>query len=494
MQTTDTILSIDQGTTGATVILFDRQGQPVAKGYREFMQHYPQPGWVEHDPEEIWAVTLEAIGEALAKAPNACPAAVGITNQRETTVIWDRQTGKPIHPAIVWQCRRTSPDCDRLKEAGLAEVIRQKTGLVVDAYFSGTKIAWLLDHVPQARARAEEGRLCFGTIDSWLLWKLTGGKAHVTDVTNASRTMLYNIHSLRWDEELCRALRIPASLLPETRPSSDIYGHTEGVGSLPAGLPIAGIAGDQQAALFGQACFQAGMAKNTYGTGCFLLMNTGERPVPSEKGLLTTLAWQVGSRVEYALEGSVFIAGAAIQWLRDGLKLIAEAAETEKMAESIPDTGGVYLVPAFVGLGAPYWDMYARGTLTGLTRGTGREHLARAALEAIAYQTRDVLDTMTAESGIILQELRADGGATANRFLMQFQADLLDVPVALPTVTETTAQGAAFLSGLAVGFWESREEVASIWQAGRRFEPVMPEDERETLYSGWRQAVRKAML
>jgi len=490
MKTTDAILALDQGTTGTTVILFDRKGRILARAYREFAQHYPRPGWVEHDAEEIWAVSLEALNESLQQVPGVHPVAIGITNQRETTLIWDRATGKPIHPAIVWQCRRTAPMCDHLKARGLSDVIRQKTGLVVDAYFSATKIAWLLENVPGACARAESGRLCFGTIDSWLLWNLTGGKVHATDVSNASRTMIFNLHTLEWDMDLLTEMKIPAALLPEVRSSSEVYGHTAACGLLPSGIPIAGIAGDQQAALFGQTCFERGMAKNTYGTGCFLLMNTGDRPVPSQKGLLTTLAWKIG-RAEYALEGSVFIAGAAIQWLRDGLKLIQNASETDSIARSIPDTGGVYLVPAFVGLGAPYWDMYARGTLTGLTRGTACEHLVRAALEAIAYQTRDVLDTMTAESGIALRELRADGGATANSFLMQFQADILNVPVVLPSVTETTAQGAAFLAGLAVGLWRSREELSAIWQAARRFTPTMPDDRRTRLYQGWQEAVQR---
>ncbi|HLO02167.1 MAG TPA: glycerol kinase GlpK, partial [Symbiobacteriaceae bacterium] len=464
------VLALDQGTTSSRAILFDREGRPVGQCGQEFPQIYPEPGWVEHDPLAIWESQL-AVTRALLDRHQVQPTqitAIGITNQRETTLIWDAKTGQPIHNAIVWQCRRTAPLCDELKTAGWAEPIRQKTGLVLDAYFSGTKVRWILDHVPGARERAARGELRFGTVDTWLIWNLTGGQVHVTDYSNASRTMLFNIHTLDWDEEILAALDIPRALLPEVRPSSALYGETAPA-LFGAPIPISGCAGDQQAALFGQGCFEPGEAKNTYGTGCFMLMQTGPKAVASNHGLLTTIAWGLNGKVEYALEGSIFVAGAAIQWLRDELRIIDRADETEALARSIPDTGGVYLVPAFVGLGAPYWDSYARGTLVGLTRGSGRAQIARAALESIAYQTRDLLDAMQADSGIQLQALKVDGGAVRNDFLMQFQADLLATPVDRPVVNETTALGAAYLAGLAVGFWSDQAELRAKWQRDRTF-------------------------
>ncbi len=489
------ILALDQGTTSSRAIVFDRAGRIVSVAQEEFPQLYPQPGWVEHDPEAIWNTQLGTARQVLQEAgiEAAQVAAIGITNQRETTVVWDRRTGAPLHNAIVWQCRRTAPMCDQLRAEGWADPIQAKTGLVVDAYFSGTKLAWLLEHVPGLRSKAERGDALFGTIDSFLIWRLTGGRMHITDVSNASRTMLYNIHTLDWDGDILAELCIPRAMLPQVRPSSAVYGRID-PGLLGAEVPIAGAAGDQQAALFGQACFAPGQAKNTYGTGCFLLLNTGAQAVASERGLLTTIAWQLGDDGDatYALEGSVFIAGAAIQWLRDGLGIITHAAETEALAQGVVDTGGVYFVPAFVGLGAPYWDAYARGTIVGLTRGTDRRHLARAALEAICYQSRDLLEAMTADSGIRLQALRADGGAVANNFLMQRQADLLGVPVQRPMVTETTALGAAYLAGLAVGYWSGLEEVASQWRVEAKFAPVMPAEERDALYAGWQRAVERA--
>ena len=488
------VLALDQGTTSSRAILFDRRGTVRAAAQRELRQIYPQPGWVEHDPEEIWESQLAVAREALASAgiEPAAVAAIGITNQRETTLLWERETGRPVHNAIVWQCRRSAPLCDALKAKGLEPVVRRRTGLVIDAYFSGTKVQWLLENVPGLRPRAERGELCFGTVDTWLAWRLTGGRAFVTDYSNASRTMLFDIHRLAWDDELCAALGVPRALLPEPRPSSQVYGLAVS-GLLGAEIPIAGIAGDQQAALFGQACFRPGSAKNTYGTGCFLLVHTGDRPVASRAGLLTTIAASpVAGRAEYALEGSIFIAGAAIQWLRDGLGILASSAESEAVAASVPDNGGVYFVPAFVGLGAPHWDMYARGTILGLTRGTGRGHLVRAALEAIAYQTREVLQAAVADAGIALEELRVDGGATANDLLMQFQADVLGAPVVRPVVRETTALGAAYLAGLAVGYWASREEIAGNWAADRRFLPQMELTRREELFAGWRRAVARA--
>lgn len=488
------VLSLDQGTTSSRAVLFDRDGRALGMARRTFSQIFPQPGWVEHDPREIWESQLAVARQALAEsgvAP-ADVAAVGITNQRETTVVWDRLTGEPVCNAIVWQCRRTAPACDALTARGLAGIIREKTGLVPDPYFSGTKLAWILERVPGARARAERGELLFGTVDTWLLWNLTGGRVHATDVSNASRTLLFNIHTLRWDDDLLRALDIPAAMLPQVLPSSGRFGVTARGVLGDAEIPIAGVAGDQQAALFGQTCFEAGAAKNTYGTGCFLLQNTGPRPIPSRHGLLTTVAWQAGGETAYALEGSVFTAGAAIQWLRDEMGLIATAADSEAAAREVADTGGVYLVPAFTGLGAPYWDSRARGALFGVTRGTRRAHVVRAALEAIAYQTKDVLDAMQEDSGARLRQLRVDGGAAANDFLMQFQADLLGVPVLRPASVETTARGAAFLAGLAAGFWRDRTELAALARGGDRvFTPAMPEARRQALIDGWREAVRR---
>jgi glycerol kinase len=486
------ILALDQGTTSSRAILFDRAGAVAAVAQKEFPQLFPKPGWVEHDPAAIWSSQWEAAQEVLEKA-GASPteiAGIGITNQRETTLVWDRRTGRPIHHAIVWQDRRTAPMCDSLKRRGLARKIRQKTGLVVDAYFSATKLAWLLEHVPGARARARRGELAFGTVDSWLVWNLTGGRAHVTDPSNASRTMLFNLRTGDWDEELLALFGVPRSLLPRIRSSSEIYGEAV-LGSVP--VPIAGIAGDQQAALFGQVCHTPGMVKNTYGTGCFMLMHTGAKPIASKNNLLTTVAWRIGGKTEFALEGSVFIAGAAVQWLRDGLRLIKSSGEVESLAASVPDNGGVYLVPAFAGLGAPHWDQYARGLIAGLTRGSKAGHIARAALEGIAYQVRDVLEAMHRDAGIKLRELRVDGGACANNLLMQFQADLLGVPVVRPKVAETTALGAAYLAGLAVGFWKDRREIAAQWQADRRFKPAMKPEQRKRLTAGWEKALKRAM-
>ena len=487
------ILALDQGTTSSRAILFDHRGGVVAVAQREFPQVFPKPGWVEHDPKEIWASQIAVASEAIARsqAGTRSVAAIGITNQRETTVVWDRATGEPVCNAIVWQDRRTADRCDRLKADGFEQLVRERTGLVIDAYFSGTKLAWILDNVDGARAKAADGRLAFGTIDSWLVWQLTGGRVHVTDVSNASRTMLFNIRTLQWDDDLLRMLDIPAGLLPEVRGSSEVYGHVAAGLGLD-GVPVAGIAGDQQSALFGQMCVTPGMAKNTYGTGCFLLQNTGDRPVASENRLVTTVAWQIGGRTEYALEGSVFIGGAVVQWLRDGLGLIQHSADIERLASSVPDNGGVYLVPAFAGLGAPHWDAYARGTIVGLTRGSNAGHIARAAVESIAYQVGDLLDAVHRDAGIALGELRVDGGAARNDMLMQFQADLLGVPVVRPTVTETTAIGAAYLAGLAVGFWGSLEEIASQWTAERRFEPSMPAPEAERLRGRWHDALDRA--
>ena len=488
------ILALDQGTTSSRAILFDRKARVVSLAQREIRQIYPQPGWVEHDPLEIWESQLAVAREAIASAgvKGSQIAALGITNQRETTVLWDRATGLPVCNAIVWQCRRSAGICDALKAGGWETAVRARTGLVIDAYFSGSKIQWLLEHVPGLRVRAEAGEICFGTVDTWLAWKLSGGRAWVTDYSNASRTMLYNIHQLAWDPNLCGALGVPQAMLPEVRPSSFRYGRTT-TDLFGAEIPITGIAGDQQASLFGQACFSPGMAKNTYGTGCFLLVHTGDRPVASETGLLTTIAASpTEGRAEYALEGSIFIAGAAIQWLRDGLQVIGHSAESEALAASVPDTGGVYFVPAFVGLGAPHWDMYARGTILGITRGTTKAHLVRAALEAIAYQSREVLGAALADAGLRLEELRVDGGATANNLLMQFQADVLGTAVVRPVVKETTALGAAYLAGLAVGYWPSREEIARNWAADRRFLPAMDAARREELFAGWRRAVARS--
>jgi glycerol kinase len=492
---TSYILALDQGTTSSRSIVYDRAGQVVGVAQVELPQIYPQPGWVEHDPEAIWCTQLGTARQVLGKAGIQAGqlAAIGITNQRETTVVWDRETGDPLYNAIVWQCRRTAPRCDRLRADGWAKPIRDKTGLVIDAYFSATKLAWLLDHVAGLREKAERGQALFGTIDSFLIWRLSGGRLHVTDVSNASRTMLFNIHSLDWDDEILAELCIPRAMLPQVRPSSQVVGLTE-AGLFGAEVPLAGAAGDQQAALFGQTCFGQGQAKNTYGTGCFLLLNTGEEAVVSERGLLTTIAWQLedGGQVTYALEGSVFIGGAAIQWLRDGLGIISQAAQSEALARGVADTGGVYFVPAFVGLGAPHWDPYARGTIVGLTRGTDRRHLARAALEAICYQSRDVLEAMAQDSGIRLQTLRADGGAAANDLLMQLQADLLGLPVQRPAVTETTALGAAYLAGLAVAYWSGLDEIVGQWRVEAEFAPAMAVDRRNALYAGWQRAVERA--
>ena len=485
------ILALDQGTTSSRAILFDHAGAVVAVAQKEFPQLFPKPGWVEHDPAAIWSSQWEVAQGVLTKAGVTAKevAAIGITNQRETTLVWDRKTGRPIHSAIVWQDRRTAPMCDALKRRGLAKKIRQKTGLVVDAYFSATKLAWLLQHVPGAKARARRGELAFGTVDTWLVWNLTGGRVHVTDPSNASRTMLYNLRTGDWDDELIKLFGIPRSLLPEVRSSSEIYGEAV-LDSVP--VPIAGIAGDQQAALFGQVCHAPGLVKNTYGTGCFMLMHTGTKPIPSKNNLLTTVAWRIGDQTEFALEGSVFIAGAAVQWLRDGLGIIKSSAEVESLAASVPDNGGVYLVPAFAGLGAPHWDQYARGILAGLTRGSTAGHVARAALEGIAYQVRDVLDAMQRDAGIKLKELRVDGGACANNLLMQFQADLLGVPVVRPKVAETTALGAAYLAGLAVGFWKDRKEIAKQWQVDRRFQSAMKPARRKLLVAGWDKALGRS--
>ncbi len=486
------IVALDQGTTSSRAIVFDHEQNIVAVGQKEFKQIYPQPGWVEHDPMEIWATQYGVLQEALIKAgiTLADVAGIGITNQRETTIVWEKDTGKPIYNAIVWQCRRTADLCDQLKEEGWADYIRETTGLVIDAYFSATKISWILDHVPGARERAEKGELLFGTVDTWLVWKLTGGAVHVTDYTNASRTMLYNIRDLKWDEKLLERFRIPVCMLPEVRNSSEIYGYVQSEG---AQVPVAGIAGDQQAALFGQACFERGSAKNTYGTGCFLLMNIGKQYIASKNGLVTTIAATINDEVEYALEGSIFVGGAVIQWLRDEMRLIETAAESEKYALELSDNGGVYLVPAFVGLGAPYWDMYARGSVFGLTRGTGRSHMIRAALEAIAYQTNDVLQAMVEDSGLSLTELKVDGGACRNNFLMQFQADIINCAVKRPAITETTALGVAYLAGLAVGYWNSKEEIAQRWHVEQQFVPEMEAEVREENCRGWRKAVDKAM-
>ena len=488
------VLALDQGTSGSTALVVDADGRVRARGYAELPQYYPQPGWVEHDPEEIWATVTDAATAALetARVSGVEIAAVGITNQRETTVLWDRATGVPVHRAIVWQCRRTAPLCERLRAAGLEPRVRERTGLVLDAYFSGTKIRWLLDAVPDARRRAEQGELAFGTVDAWLLAKLTGGRVHATDVSNASRTLCLNLATVDWDEEMLGVLGVPRAILPRVLPSAGIFGETAELGWLPRGVPIAGVAGDQQAALFGQACYQRGAVKNTYGTGCFALLNTGPTPVRSRQGLLTTLAWRIGAETTYALEGSVFIAGAALQWLRDGLGLIDHVAESQALSASVPDTGGVYFVPAFVGLGAPYWDMYARGTIVGLTRGTITPHLVRAAVEAIAYQSRDVLDVMTTDAGLGLRALRVDGLGAGNDFLCQFQADILDIPVERPAVIDTTALGAGYLAGLGVGLWRSLEELGEHCRIERTFIPQMDEATRAERYSGWRRAVDRA--
>ncbi len=487
------ILALDQGTTSSRAIVFDHAGGIVGAAQQEFRQIFPQSGWVEHDAAEIWATELSVAHQALERAgvKAADVAAIGITNQRETTVVWDRATGAPIHHAIVWQDRRTAGFCDSLKAAGLGPAIQKKTGLVIDAYFSGSKLRWILDHVPGARVRAERGELAFGTIDTWLTWKLTGGATHVTDASNASRTMLYDIVKGDWDDELLQWLGVPRAVLPQVCSSSEVVGQTA-AGLFDAAIPVAGIAGDQQAALFGQQCFERGLAKNTYGTGCFMLMNVGQQAVASKHRLLTTVGWKIDGRTDYALEGSVFVGGAVVQWLRDGLGVISHSSEVEALAASVPDAGGVYLVPAFAGLGAPHWDQYARGLMAGITRGTTKAHLARAALEGIAFQVADILDVMKADSGSGLDELRVDGGAAANGLLMQFQADILGVPVARPKVIETTALGAAFLAGLAVGYWGSAADVAKAWRIDRRFEPAMSADEAAARRARWTKALERA--
>jgi glycerol kinase len=487
------VLALDQGTTSSRAILFDHGGHAVATGQQEFRQIFPQAGWVEHDPAEIWSSQMATVAEALAQAGAAAKdlAAIGITNQRETTIVWDRRTGEPVYNAIVWQDRRTAGFCDELRASAGAAAIREKTGLEIDAYFSGSKLRWILDHVAGARERAEAGELAFGTVDTWLLWRLTEGRVHATDPSNASRTMLYNIHTGDWDDELLRLLGVPRAVLPEVKDSSGVFGEVTAPQG-PAGAPVAGIAGDQQAAMFGQACLKPGMAKNTYGTGCFLLQNTGRMAVASRNRMLTTVAWRAAGETAYALEGSVFIAGAAVQWLRDGLGIIRSAEEVEALAASVADNGGVYFVPAFAGLGAPHWDQYARGTLTGLTRGATAGHVARAALEGIAYQVADVLEAMREDSGIALAELRVDGGASRNALLLQFQADVLGVPVVRSAVAETTALGAAYLAGLATGFWKSAGDIAAHWNAGARFEPAMSAERRAELRGRWQRALERA--
>jgi len=485
------ILAFDQGTTSSRAIVFDKKGTIVSVAQKEFTQIFPKPGWVEHDAIEIWSTQLGVAAEAITQAGLSLRdiAAIGITNQRETTVVWDKQTGTPIYNAIVWQDRRTATYCDLLKQQGYLQPIQRKTGLIIDAYFSATKLKWILDNVEGAREKASRGELCFGTIDTWLLWKLTDGTVHVTDVSNASRTMLYDINTLSWDDDLLHLMEIPKNILPQVRSSSEVYGHSQNILSAH-NIPIAGIAGDQQAALFGQMCIQPGMVKNTYGTGCFMLMNTGEQPVFSINNLLTTIAWQINGKTEYALEGSVFIAGAVVQWLRDGLHLINSSSETETLAQQVSSNDGVYIVPAFAGLGAPYWNQHARGTIVGITRGTTSAHFARAALESIAYQTMDVVNAMQSDANITVKELRVDGGATANNFLMQFQSDILNTKVIRPTITETTALGAAYLAGLAVGYWSNMEEIQKQWQVNKIFEPVITEKERKELASEWKRAVR----
>jgi glycerol kinase len=485
------VLALDAGTTSNRAIFFDHDSKIASVAQKEFTQIYPQAGWVEHDAEEIWATQKEVVETAM-KEGNIKPeevAGIGITNQRETTVVWDRKTGKPIYNAIVWQCRRTASICDDMKGRGLEAYVKENTGLVVDAYFSGTKVKWILDNVEGAREKAEKGELAFGNVDTWLIWKLTDGKVHVTDYSNASRTMLFNIKTLKWDEKMMEELTVPASMLPEVKMSSEVYGTTSLFGGE---IPISGIAGDQQAALFGQGCFEPGMAKNTYGTGCFMLMNTGSELFTSKNGLLTTIAWGVDGVVEYALEGSIFIAGAAIQWLRDELKIVNDAPESEKYCNEVEDTNGVYMVPAFAGLGAPYWDMYARGAIVGLTRGANRAHIVRATVESLAYQTKDVLNAMESDSEIELKALKVDGGACANNFLMQFQSDILGVPVERPQVIETTALGAAFLAGLATGFWTDKSDVTANWKLDQKFEPTLDGPARNKLYAGWQKAVSRA--
>lgn len=489
------IMALDLGTTSCRCIIFDKNGRICSAAQKEFTQYFPQPGWVEHDAEEIWATQTGLMYEAMSKIDITINeiAGIGITNQRETTVLWDKETGRPVHKAIVWQCRRTAGYCDELKKLGMAEFFRSKTGLVLDAYFSATKLRWLLDNAIGARERAEKGELLFGTIDSWIIWKLTGGKVHVTDYSNASRTMLFNIHTLKWDEEILRVLKIPQQILPEVKPSSHVYGYTDSK-LFGREVPIAGAGGDQQCALFGQTCFERGEVKNTYGTGGFMLMNTGTAPVNSHNGLVTTIAWGVDDKVEYALEGSIFVAGAAVQWLRDELGLIRDAAESEVLAKSVPDANGCYVVPAFVGLGAPYWDQYARGAIVGLTRGVNRNHIVRATLESIAYQVNDVLMAMQEDSGMSITSLRVDGGACDNDFLMQFQADILNTSVVRPYCIETTAMGAAYLAGLAVGYWRSKEEILANHVIAAEFKPQMGQAKRENLLQGWHNAVKAASV
>lgn len=489
------IMALDLGTTSCRCIIFDKNGRICSAAQKEFTQYFPQPGWVEHDAEEIWATQTGLMYEAMSKIDITINeiAGIGITNQRETTVLWDKETGRPVHKAIVWQCRRTAGYCDELKKLGMAEFFRSKTGLVLDAYFSATKLRWLLDNAAGARERAEKGELLFGTVDSWIIWKLTGGKVHVTDYSNASRTMLFNIHTLKWDEEILRVLKIPQQILPEVKPSSHVYGYTDSK-LFGREVPIAGAGGDQQCALFGQTCFERGEVKNTYGTGGFMLMNTGTAPVNSHNGLVTTIAWGVDDKVEYALEGSVFVAGAAVQWLRDELGLIRDAAESEVLAKSVPDANGCYVVPAFVGLGAPYWDQYARGAVVGLTRGVNRNHIVRATLESIAYQVNDVLTAMQEDSGMPITSLRVDGGACDNDFLMQFQADILNTSVVRPYCIETTAMGAAYLAGLAVGYWRSKEEILANHVIAAEFKPQMGQAKRESLLQGWHNAVKAASV
>jgi glycerol kinase len=487
-------MALDQGTTSSRAVIFNHRGKIISIAAKEFRQIFPRPGWVEHDPMEIWDSQIGAARQALDSASLSPQqiTAIGVTNQRETTLIWDRETGQPVYNAIVWQCRRTAPNCSEIKKTKFAQKIKRKTGLVIDAYFSATKIQWILDHQKKIRRAAEKGELAFGTVDSWLLYNLTGKELHITDYSNASRTMLYNIHDLSWDREILDYFHIPEQILPTVKPSSEIYGNTSSGTFLGMEIPVSGIVGDQQGALFGQACFRKGLSKNTYGTGCFLLMNIGAKPVLSRKNLLTTIAWGIGRKIEYALEGSVFIGGAVVQWLRDGLRMIQQASESDRLASSLPSNDGVYFVPAFVGLGAPYWDMYARGTILGITRGTTPAHIARAALESIAYQTKDVLECMEEDSGIRLKELRVDGGAAANEFLMQFQADLLGVPLVIQDITETTALGAAFLAGLATGFWKDQEQIAANYTVKRKFVPRMGSRQRESLYRKWKAAVERA--
>jgi glycerol kinase len=489
------ILSLDQGTTSSRAIIFNKSGEIVHYAQKEITQYFPKPGWVEHNPNEIWGSILSVVAEVLSESeinPEQI-AGIGITNQRETAIVWDKETGHPVYNAIVWQSRQTSEICEELKEKGYNDLFRNKSGLLIDPYFSGTKVKWILDHVEGAREKADQGKLLFGTVDTWLVWKLSGGRAHITDYSNASRTLMFNIYELKWDDELLDILGVPKSMLPEVRPSSEVYGKTVDYHFFGNEIPISGVAGDQQAALFGQACFEEGMAKNTYGTGCFMLKNTGEKAVRSGHGLLTTIAWGLNGKVEYALEGSIFVAGSAIQWLRDGLRMFKDAKDSEAYASKVNSNDGVYMVPAFVGLGTPYWDSDVQGAVFGLTRGTTKEHLIRATLESLAYQTKDVLSAMEADSGIELKTLRVDGGAVKNNFLMEFQSDILDVPVERPVVNETTALGAAYLAGLAVGFWESQEEIAKQWAVDRTILPKMSDENRTKLYDGWKKAVKATM-